>query len=311
MEQGDPVEPVAGLPLMDMAAQRIRVVAADGVKQARETGDMVFHLLFAGVLEAQEFDLNFADVPRLIGKLQADQPHVVFEDADEGAEAFVAAVPREFVGDGGEPEGQRDVAVGEDAHALEGQGELAVQTAFHASGAVQVALAPCDQEAQRAFHADDAARTPFAEPFADGLGNGGAVVERHIRRSEPCERMCEAARRGVPGDKAREPVPHGIRKAGAGPCVRAAGPDNEPCAEKRLKERGDGLLRFSSQYGEFLRQERASGGVQGCDEHGLGAVQRTGHGYLQGPGKGSRLRRGTCGTAEVPVSVNGCAIESR
>ena len=123
--------------------------------------------------------------------------------------------------------------------------------------------------------------------------------------------MCEAARRGVPGDKAREPVPHGIRKAGAGPCVRAAGPYNEPCAEKRLKERGDGLLRLSSQYGEFLRQERASGGVQGCDEHGLGAVQRTGHGYLQGPGKGSRLRRGTCGTAEVPVSVNGCAIESR
>ena len=88
MEQRDPVEPVAGFPLMDMAAQRIRIVAADGIEQAREAGDVVFHLLFAGVLQAQEFGLDFADVPGLFGELQAEQPHIAFEDADEGAEAF-------------------------------------------------------------------------------------------------------------------------------------------------------------------------------------------------------------------------------
>ena len=51
------------VPLMDMAAQRIRIVAADGIEQARKAGDVVFHLLFAGVLQAQEFGLDFADVP--------------------------------------------------------------------------------------------------------------------------------------------------------------------------------------------------------------------------------------------------------
>lgn len=202
-----------GFPLMDMAAQRIRIVAADGIEQAREAGDVVFHLLFAGVLQAQEFGLDFADVPGLFGELQAEQPHIAFEDADEGAEAFVAAVARQLVGDGREPESQRNVAVGKDAHALKGQGESAVQAAFRASGGVQVALAPGDQETQRAFHADDAARPLLAEIVADGLGDGGAVVEGHVRSPEPREGMGEAARRGVPDEKAHEFVPHGIRQA--------------------------------------------------------------------------------------------------
>ena len=171
MEQRDPVQPVAGFPLMDMAAQRIRIVAADGIEQAREAGDVVFHLLFAGVLQAQEFGLDFADVPGLFGELQAEQPHIAFEDADEGAEAFVAAVARQLVGDGREPESQRNVAVGKDAHALKGQGESAVQAAFRASGGVQVAFAPGDQETQRAFHADDAARSLLARssPMASAM----------------------------------------------------------------------------------------------------------------------------------------------
>ena len=33
-------------------------------------------------------------------RLQAEQPHIAFEDADEGAEAFVATVARQLVGDG-------------------------------------------------------------------------------------------------------------------------------------------------------------------------------------------------------------------
>ena len=44
-----------------------------------------------------------------------------------------------------------------------------------------MAFAPGDQEAQRAFHADDAARPLLAELVADGLGDGGAVVEGHVR----------------------------------------------------------------------------------------------------------------------------------
>ena len=288
MEQRDPVEPVAGFPLMDMAAQRIRIVAADGIEQARKAGDVVFHLLFAGVLQAQEFGLDFADVPGLFGELQAEQPHIAFEDADEGAEAFVAAVARQLVGDGREPESQRNVAVGKDAHALKGQGESAVQAAFRASGGVQVALAPGDQETQRAFHADDAARPLLAEIVADGLGDGGAVVEGHVRSPEPREGMGEAARRGVPDEKAHEFVPHGIRQAGANPRVRGFGMGNEPRAEERFKKGGDGLLRFSRQHGEFLRQEWASGGVQGDGEDGLGKIQRAGHGYLQRPGRAAR-----------------------
>lgn len=238
-----------GFPLMDMAAQRIRIVAADGIEQARKAGDVVFHLLFAGVLQAQEFGLDFADVPGLFGELQAEQPHIAFEDADEGAEAFVAAVARQLVGDGREPESQRNVAVGKDAHALKGQGESAVQAAFRASGGVQVALAPGDQETQRAFHADDAARPLLAEIVADGLGDGGAVVEGHVRSPEPREGMGEAARRGVPDEKAHEFVPHGIRQAGANPRVRGFGMGNEPRAEERFKKGGDGLLRFSRQHG--------------------------------------------------------------
>lgn len=183
---------------------------------------MVFHLLFAGVLQAQEFGLDFADVPGLFGELQAEQPHIAFEDADEGAEAFVAAVARQLVGDGREPESQRNVAVGKDAHALKGQGESAVQAAFRASGGVQVALAPGDQETQRAFHADDAARPLLAEIVADGLGDGGAVVEGHVRSPEPREGMGDAARRGVPDEKAHEFVPHGIRQAGANPRAGAS-----------------------------------------------------------------------------------------
>ena len=207
---------------------------------------------------------------------------------DEGAEAFVAAVARQLVGDGREPESQRNVAVGKDAHALKGQGESAVQAAFRASGGVQVAFAPGDQETQRAFHADDAARSLLAEIVADGLGDGGAVVEGHVRSPEPREGMGEAARRGVPDEKAHEFVPHGIRQAGANPRVRGFGMGNEPRAEERFKKGGDGLLRFSRQHGEFLRQEWASGGVQGDGEDGLGKIQRAGHGYLQRPGRAAR-----------------------
>ena len=124
---------------------------------------------------------------------------------------------------------------------------------------------------------------------ADGLGDGGAVVEGHVRSPEPREGMGEAARRGVPDEKAHEFVPHGIRQAGANPRVRGFGMGNEPRAEERFKKGGDGLLRFSRQHGEFLRQEWASGGVQGDGEDGLGKIQRAGHGTSKGRG-GRRVR---------------------